>query len=158
MARLTRTDVVQLSTGKWKAYFSGLPKAGTVPDPWKMYRAASGDGVNWTRDAGARIGVGSPNSKRSVDHPTAIRHGENSITVFYFDKGANQEVTGKVSTNGNGLHHSISIDGPTFSEEKWFNKIKVESHFYGKEVNDSNIVVDKNGNILFLWRIRPRFQ
>lgn len=157
MARLIGPDVVQLSTGKWKAYFSGLPKAGTGPDLWKMYRASSDDGVNWTRDAGVRIGVGSPNSKRSVEHPTAIRHGENSIPVFYFDKGADPEVTGKVSTNGNGLCHSNSIDGLTFSEEKWFNMVKVDSRFYGKEANDSNIVVDKNGNILFWRRIRPRF-
>lgn len=35
MARLTGPDVVQLNTGKWKAYFSGLPKAGTGPDPGK---------------------------------------------------------------------------------------------------------------------------
>lgn len=122
-----------------------------------MYRASSDDGVNWTRDVGVTISVGSPNSEQSVKHPTAIRHGEDSITVFYIDKGADPKGTGKMYTKGNSLHHSNSIGGLTFSVEKWSGMVKVDSRFYGKEVNESNIVVDKNGNILFWRRIHPRF-
>ena len=145
---LTGPGVVQLSTGKWKAYFSGLPKAGTGPDPWKMYSASSDDGVNWTRDAGVRIGVGSPSNKRSAEHPTAIRHSDNSITIFYFDNGADPEGTGKIFTNGNGLHYSHSSDGLTFSEEKWFDMAKIDSRLSGTEMNDPDVVLDKDGNIL----------
>lgn len=145
---LTGPGVVQLSTGKWKAYFSGLPRAGTGPDPWKMYSASSDDGVNWTRDPGVRIGVGSPNNKRSAEHPTAIRHSDNSITVFYFDNGADPEGTGKIYNNGNGLHYSHSSDGLTFSEEKWFDTAKIDSRLSGTEMNDPDVVLDKDGNIL----------
>ena len=145
---LTGPGVVQLSTGKWKAYFSGLPKAGTGPDPWKMYSASSDDGVNWTRDAGVRIGVGSPSNKRSAEHPTAIRHSDNSITVFYFDNGADPDGTGKIYTHGNGLHYSHSSDGLTFSEEKWFDIVKVDSRLSGTEMNDPDVVLDKDGNVL----------
>ena len=148
LSGLASPGVVQLSTGKWKAYFSGLPKAGTGPDPWKMYSASSDDGVNWARDAGVRIGVGSPNIKRSAEHPTAIRHSDNSITVFYFDNGADPEGTGKVYANGNGLHYSHSSDGLTFSEEKWFDMVKVDSRLSGTEMNDPDVVLDKDGNIL----------
>lgn len=145
---LAGPGVVQLSTGKWKAYFSGLPKAGTGPDPWKMYSASSDDGVNWIRDSGVRIGTGSPSIKRSAEHPTAIRHSDNSITVFYFDNGADPEGTGKVYTNGNGLHYSHSSDGLTFSEEKWFDMAKIDSRLSGTEMNDPDVVLDKDGNIL----------
>ena len=145
---LAGPGVVQLSTGKWKAYFSGLPKAGTGPDPWKMYSASSDDGVNWTRDAGIRIGVGSSNIKRSAEHPTVIRHSDNSITVFYFDNGADPEGTGKVYSNGNGLHYSHSSDGLTFSEEKWFDMVKIDSRLSGTEMNDPDVVLDKDGNVL----------
>ncbi len=145
---LTGPGVVQLSTGKWKAYFSGLPKAGTGPDPWKMYSASSDDGVDWTRDPGVRIGVGSPSNKRSAEHPTAIRHSDNSITVFYFDNGADPEGTGKIYNNGNGLHYSHSRDGLIFSEEKWFDTAKIDSRLSGTEMNDPDVLLDKDGNIL----------
>ena len=145
---LAGPGVVQLSTGKWKAYFSGLPKAGTGPDPWKIYSASSDDGVNWIRDAGVRIGIGSSSIKRSAEHPTAIRHSDNSITVFYFDNGADPEGTGKVYSNGNGLHYSHSSDGLTFSEEKWFDMVKVDSRLSSTEMNDPDVVLDKDGNVL----------
>ncbi len=145
---LAGPGVVQLSTGKWKAYFSGLPKAGTGPDPWKMYSASSDDGVNWVRDAGVRIGAGSANIKRSAEHPTAVRHSDNSITVFYFDNGADPEGTGKVYSHGNGLHYSHSADGLTFSEEKWFDMVKIDSRLSSTEMNDPDVVLDKDGNIL----------
>ena len=147
---LASPGVVQLSTGKWKAYFSGLPKAGTGPDPWKMYSASSDDGVNWIRDAGVRIGLGSSSIKRSAEHPTAIRHSDNSITVFYFDNGADPEGTGKIYGNGNGLHYSHSSDGLTFSEEKWFDMVKIDSRLSGTEMNDPDVVLDKDGNVLLL--------
>ncbi len=145
---LAGPGVVQLSTGKWKAYFSGLPKAGTGPDPWKMYSASSDDGVNWVRDTGVRIGASSSSIKRSAEHPTAIRHSDNSITVFYFDNGADPEGTGKVYGNGNGLHYSHSADGLTFSEEKWFDMVKIDSRLSGTEMNDPDVVLDKDGNVL----------
>ena len=145
---LAGPGVVQLSTGKWKAYFSGLPKAGTGPDPWKMYSASSDDGLTWTRDAGVRIGVGSPSIKRSAEHPTAIRHSDNSITVFYFDNGADPEGTGKVYGNGNGLHYSHSSDGLTFTDEKWFDMVKIDPRLSGTEMNDPDVLLDKDGNVL----------
>lgn len=145
---LAGPGVVQLSTGKWRAYFSGLPKAGTGPDPWKMYSASSDDGVNWVRDAGVRIGATSSSIKRSAEHPTAIRHSDNSITVFYFDNGADPEGTGKVYSNGNGLHYSHSSDGLTFSEEKWFDMLKIDSRLSSTEMNDPDVVLDKDGNVL----------
>ncbi|MDP1852357.1 MAG: sialidase family protein [Candidatus Planktophila sp.] len=145
---LAGPGVVQLSTGKWRAYFSGLPKAGTGPDPWKMYSASSDDGVDWIRDAGVRIGTGSSSIKRSAEHPTAIRHSDNSITVFYFDDGADPEGTGKIYSNGNGLHYSHSSDGLNFSEEKWFDMVKIDSRLSGTEMNDPDVVLDKDGNVL----------
>ena len=147
---LAGPGVVQLSTGKWKAYFSGLPKAGTGPDPWQVYSASSDDGVNWIRDAGVRIGVGASRIKRSAEHPTAIRHSDNSITLFYFDNGADPEGTGKVYSNGNGLHYSHSSDGLTFSEEKWFDMSKIDSRLSSTEMNDPDVLLDKDGNILLL--------
>ena len=147
---LAGPGVVQLSTGKWKAYFSGLPKAGTGPDPWQVYSASSDDGVNWIRDAGVRIGVGASRIKRSAEHPTAIRHSDNSITLFYFDNGADPAGTGKVYSNGNGLHYSHSSDGLTFSEEKWFDMSKIDSRLSSTEMNDPDVLLDKDGNILLL--------
>ena len=147
-AGLSGPGVVQLSTGKWKAYFSGLPKAGTGPDPWQVYSASSDDGVNWIRDAGVRIGSGASSIKRSAEHPTAIRHSDNSITLFYFDNGADPAGTGKVYSNGNGLHYSHSSDGLTFSEEKWFDMSKIDSRLSSTEMNDPDVLLDKDGNLL----------
>ena len=145
---LSGPGVVQLSTGKWKAYFSGLPKAGTGPDPWQVYSASSDDGVNWIRDAGVRIGSGASSIKRSAEHPTAIRHSDNSITLFYFDNGADPAGSGKVYSYGNGLHYSHSSDGLTFSEEKWFDMSKIDSRLSSTEMNDPDVLLDKDGNIL----------
>ena len=115
-----------------------------------MYSASSDDGVNWIRDAGVRIGVGASRIKRSAEHPTAIRHSDNSITLFYFDNGADPEGTGKVYSNGNGLHYSHSSDGLTFSEEKWFDMSKIDSRLSSTEMNDPDVLLDKDGNILLL--------
>ena len=145
---LSGPGVVQLSTGKWKAYFSGLPKAGTGPDPWQVYSASSDDGVNWIRDAGVRIGSGASSIKRSAEHPTAIRHSDDSITLFYFDNGADPAGSGKVYSYGNGLHYSHSSDGLTFSEEKWFDMSKIDSRLSSTEMNDPDVLLDKDGNIL----------
>ncbi len=79
--------IIKISGG-YRAYFSSLGNAGTGPDPQQIFSATSADSLSWKADSGVRIGKGST-IDQSGEHPTAITHADGSVTIFYFDNGAN---------------------------------------------------------------------
>jgi hypothetical protein len=148
---LTGASIVKLSNGTYRAFFSDAVKAGTGPDPHRVYSATSSDGVNWAADPGVRVGEGTSLS-RSAEHPAAVAHSDGSVTIFYFDNGARPGLDSagkqKMEPNAMGLWYATSTDGGlTFSNEY---KIEFPSQFSKSFGNDPDVFLDAAGNII-LW-------
>lgn len=148
---LTGAGVVKLSNGTYRAFFSDAVKAGTGPDPHRVYSATSPDGLTWTADSGVRVGEGS-SITRSAEHPTAVVHSDGSVTIFYYDNGARPGLDSagkpKMDPNGQGLWYATSTNGGlSFSNEY---KVEFPSTFDKGFGNDPDVFLDAQGNTI-LW-------
>lgn len=148
---LTGAGVVKLSNGTYRAFFSDAVKAGTGPDPHRVYSATSSDGVTWTADSGVRVGAGS-SLTRSAEHPAAVVHSDGSVTIFYYDNGARQGLDSagkqKMEPSAQGLWYATSTDGGmTFANEY---KMEFPSQFAKGFGNDPDVFLDAAGNLI-LW-------
>lgn len=149
---LTGAAIVKLANGTYRAYFSDMVKAGTGPDPHQVYSASSSDGLNWTADAGIRVGPGAPSITRSAEHPAAAVHSDGSVTLFYFDNEARpgKDSQGKqnMAMGQMGLWYSTSTDGGlTFTTE---NKITFPASMARGFGNDPDVFLDGDGSMI-LW-------
>jgi len=77
------SNIVRASDGRWRMYFSDLPRAGQTLVTHSIHSASSSDLLNWYPDFGTRIG---PDAELtgSGEHPAAIANADGSISIFYF--------------------------------------------------------------------------
>jgi hypothetical protein len=101
--------VTTLADGRFRMYFSDLPRPGDPPGHHLVKSAISTDMLAWTVEAGVRLGTGAPVLTGSAEHPFALANPDGSVTLYYGVFGA----TGKAE----GVYQSTSIDGLTFEQE-----------------------------------------
>ena len=105
--------VVQLADGRYRMYFSDLPRPGDPPGGHWIKSAVSADQLTWTVEEGVRIGAGTPVLTESAEHPFVLANPDGSVTVYY------GKFTGPGSASVEGLYESTSADGLTFIEETY---------------------------------------
>jgi hypothetical protein len=76
-------SIVRMPNGTWRMYFSSLPRPGEGIVAHPIRSAFSSDLLNWTLDAGVRIGPGSTLSGAG-EHPAAWANADGSVSLFYF--------------------------------------------------------------------------
>ena len=103
--------VIQLADGRYRMYFSDLPRPGDPPGGHWIKSAVSTDQLEWTVEESVRIGPGAPVLTESAEHPFALANPDGTMTLYY------GKFTGPGSAKAEGLYHSTSIDGLTFQEE-----------------------------------------
>jgi len=103
--------VISLADGRYRMYFSDLPRPGDAPGGHLVKSAVSTDMLTWTMEAGVRLGPGAPVLSASAEHPFALPNPDGSVTLYY----------GKFSGPGlgvaEGMYISTSVDGLTFETE-----------------------------------------
>ena len=104
--------VVALPDGRYRMYFSDLPRPGDPPGSHRIKSAVSADQITWTVEAGVRIGPGAPVLAESAEHPFALANPDGSVTLYY------GKFSGPGSAAPEGLYESTSIDGLTFETER----------------------------------------
>ena len=148
---LSGPGVVQLANGTYRAYFSGLPRPGTGPDPWKVFSATSPDGLTWSAELGVRIGQGAQNIATSAEHPTVVRHSDGTFTMFYFNNAS----TAANKSSGMGVYYATSTDGLVFSNEKQLDLVSLGNGLENSAGNDPEVFVDGAGRLLMYFGIGP---
>ena len=103
--------VVSLPDGRYRMYFSDLPRPGDPPGGHVIKSAVSVDQLVWTVEPGVLLGAGAPTLKESAEHPFALANPNGSMTLYYGKYGN----TG--SANAEGVYQSTSSDGLTFQQE-----------------------------------------
>ncbi|OFW04378.1 MAG: hypothetical protein A3I61_11150 [Acidobacteria bacterium RIFCSPLOWO2_02_FULL_68_18] len=109
----TGPTVIGLADGRYRMYFSDLPRPGDPPGGHRIKSAVSADQLTWTVEPGIRIGPGAPALTESAEHPFALGNADGSMTLYY------GKFTGGGGTSPEGLYHSTSIDGLTFEQETY---------------------------------------
>ena len=109
----TGPTVIRLADGRYRMYFSDLPRPGDPPGGHRVKSAVSTDQLAWTVEAGTRIGPGAPALTESAEHPFALANPDGSTTLYY------GKFTGGGSASPEGLYHSTSTDGLTFEQETY---------------------------------------
>jgi hypothetical protein len=117
-------SIVRMSDGTWRMYFSSLPRPGTL-EPHRVRSAFSADMLNWTLDAGVRIGSGATLTG-SAEHPGAVANPDGSVSLFYF---RNTDFK---------LMMATARDGVTFSSE-------IETGV--SQANDPDLVPQSDGSV-----------
>ena len=148
---LSGPGVVRLADGTYRAYFSGLPRPGTGPDPWKVFSATSADGLAWSAESGVRIGSGASNITRSAEHPAIVRHSDGTYTMFYFDNASGSAD----KSTGMGVYYATSTDGLVFSNEKKLDLVSLGNGFENSAGNDPEVFLDGTGRLLMYFGIGP---
>lgn len=105
--------VIRLSDGRYRMYFSDLPRPGDPPGGHRIKSAVSTDQLRWTMEEGTRVGPGAPALTESAEHPFALGNADGSITLYY------GKFTGPGTASTEGLYHSTSADGLTFATETY---------------------------------------
>jgi hypothetical protein len=99
-------SIVQMPSGLWRMYFSSLPRPGEGVKVHPVKSAFSSDMINWTMDAGVRIGTGAT-LPESAEHPGAIVNPDGSVSLFYF---RNNTFKFLMSTASDGLTFTREFD------------------------------------------------
>lgn len=105
--------VIRLADGRYRMYFSDLPRPGDPPGGHRIKSAVSADQLAWTVEAGIRIGPGAPVLTESAEHPFALANPDGSMTLYY------GRFTGGGGASPEGLYHATSIDGLTFEQDTY---------------------------------------
>ncbi len=105
--------VIRLADGRYRMYFSDLPRPGDPPGGHRIKSAVSTDQLRWTMEAGTRVGPDAPVLTESAEHPFALTNADGSITLYY------GRFAGPGAASTEGLYHSTSADGLTFETETY---------------------------------------
>ncbi len=105
--------VIRLTDGRYRMYFSDLPRPGDPPGGHYIKSAVSTDQLRWTMEEGVRVGPGAPTLTESAEHPFALGNADGSTTLYY------GKFSGPGATSVEGLYHSTSADGLTFTTETY---------------------------------------
>ena len=127
--------VIRLADGRYRMYFSDLPRPGDPPGGHRIKSAVSRDQLTWTVEAGIRIGPGAPVLTDSAEHPFALVNPDGSTTVYY------GKFAGGWGGAIEGLYHSTSADGLTFQQETY-------DVFFG---NDPDVVRLADGTVALYY-------
>jgi hypothetical protein len=103
--------VTRLADGRYRMYFSDLPRPGDPPGGHRVKSAVSTDQLAWTVEAGVRLGPGAPVLTESAEHPFVLANPDGSVTLYY------GKFSGPGSASPEGVYQSTSIDGLTFAQE-----------------------------------------
>ena len=103
-------SVVALPDGRYRMYFSSLPRPGEPAGGHLVKSAVSADQITWTMEAGVRLGAGAALAE-SAEHPFALSNPNGSVTLYYGKYG------NIGSANAEGVYQSTSADGLTFTTE-----------------------------------------
>ena len=98
LTQLSGPGIVRLPDGRWRMYFSELDVPGAAVIPLPMKSATSSDLMNWTVDAGVRVGPGATLSG-SAAHPTATISASGVVTVYFF-RNSDLKLYGATSADG----------------------------------------------------------
>ena len=109
VAATSGATVTTLADGRFRMYFSDLPRPGDPPGQHLVKSAVSTDMLAWTVEAGVRIGPGAPVLTGSAEHPFALANPDGSVTVYYGKFGA--------AGSPDGVYQSTSLDWLTFEQE-----------------------------------------
>jgi hypothetical protein len=126
--------VVATADGRYRMYFSDLPRPGDPPGGHTIKSAVSTDQLQWTVEPGVRIGPGAPALTESSEHPFALANPDGSVTVYYGRFGG-------AGSGGEGLYHATSVDGLTFETETF-------DVFFG---NDPDVVRLGDGTLVMYY-------
>ena len=127
--------VVRLADGRYRMYFSDLPRPGDPPGGHRIKSAVSSDQLAWTVEPGVRIGPGAAVLTETAEHPFALPNADGSVTLYY------GKFTGGGSASTEGLYHSTSTDGLTFEQETY-------DVFFG---NDPDAIRLADGTLLMYY-------
>jgi hypothetical protein len=105
--------VIRLADGRYRMYFSDLPRPGDPPGGHYIKSAVSPDQLQWTMEEGVRVGPGAPALTESAEHPFALVNPDGSTTLYYGKFG------GPGAASVEGVYHSTSADGLTFETETY---------------------------------------
>lgn len=105
--------VTRLADGRYRMYFSDLPRPGDPPGGHRIKSAVSTDQLAWTVEDGVRLGPGAPVLTDSAEHPFALANPDGSVTLYY------GKFAGAGAAGPEGLYQSTSIDGLTFEQETY---------------------------------------
>ena len=103
--------VTQLADGRFRMYFSDLPRPGEAAGGHRVKSAVSSDMLTWTVEEGIRLGAGAAMLTDSAEHPFVLANPDGSVTLYYGKFG------GSGSALPEGVYQSTSIDGVTFDQE-----------------------------------------
>ncbi len=106
--RLTMGGVVRAKDGRWRMYFADETTNNQFAQ--RIMSAVSTDLLNWTVEAGTRIGANTTQSG-SATHPSAIVNADGSVSVAY-----NQSAF--PGSAGVGIWVATSSDGLTFTRDE----------------------------------------
>ena len=126
--------VVRLPDGRYRMYFSDLPRPGDPPGGHTIKSAISTDQIRWTVEQGVRLGPGAPALTESSEHPFALPNPDGSVTLYYGRFGG-------AGSGGEGIYHSTSADGLTFETETF-------DVFFG---NDPDLVRLSDGTLVMYY-------
>ena len=113
VAATSGATVVTLPDGRYRMYFSDLPRPGDPPGHHPVRSAVSTDMLTWRVEDGVRIGPGAPVLTESAEHPFALANPDGSVTLYYGKFSG----PGSGSAQPEGAYQSTSIDGLTFEQE-----------------------------------------
>ncbi len=125
-------SLVALADGRYRMYFSTLPRPGETAGGHRVKSAVSVDMLTWEVEPGILLGAGAATLTESAEHPFALAHPNGSVTLYYGKFGASP--TGAAE----GLYQSTSTDGRTFTTEAL-------SVFFG---NDPDLIRRADGTLL----------
>lgn len=110
-AATTGPTVVRLPDGRYRMYFSDLPRPGDPPGNHRVKSAISSDMLTWRVENGVVLGPGAHPLAGSAEHPFALQNTDGSVTLYYGKYGE----TGAGQPEG--LYQTTADDGVTFAEE-----------------------------------------
>lgn len=108
---LSGATILRLQDGRYRMYFSDLPRPGEGPGGHRIKSAVSTDMLTWVMEEGLRMGVGATSLGESAEHPSALAHADGRMTLYY------GKFLGPGSSNAEGMYFSTSNDGLTFETE-----------------------------------------
>lgn len=127
--------IIRLADGRYRMYFSDLPRPGDPPGGHRIKSAVSADQLHWTMEEGVRVGPGAPMLTGSAEHPFALSNPDGSVALYYGKFG------GPGTGGPEGIYHSTSVDGLTFETETY-------DIFFG---NDPDAVRLADGTLLMYY-------
>lgn len=127
--------LTRLTDGRYRMYFSDLPRPGDPPGGHRVKSALSTDQLTWTVEAGVRLGPGASALTESAEHPFALANPDGSVTLYY------GKFSGPGSAQAEGLYESTLTDGLTFAQETY-------DVFFG---NDPDALRLADGTLVLLY-------